>query len=215
MYHRPYSKKNDVTGVILLGACTGEEIEGLKEDGIQNIIAAECNPHLYDKHVLPKLGENDYLITNAVSNVDHEEVTFYLIAKDSFDNYGKTFDNPGCSSLMPLKDHLKYYPQINHTEETMVETITVDTFIKENNIDPTNYQMLMMDLQGGELNALLGMKETIKNIKYVYTEITHPEMYEGGVTSKTLINHLRDLGFELKEYFPMHTTWGDAIFERV
>lgn len=214
MYHNKVFSAFKPTGVIILGACMGEEFNDIRLNGATKIVAAECNPHLIDKYIRPKLTENDYLITDAISDVDGDNVTFYLHAADKFDNFGKTFDNPGCSSLLPLKDHLKWYPHINVTEEITVNTTTVDTFFRKNNIDPSEYNMLMMDLQGAELKAISGMKEILPHIDVIYTEITHNEMYAGGATSREMVRLFSELGFDLQEYFPMHQTWGDAWFKR-
>ena len=43
-----------------------------------------------------------------------------------------------------------------------LKSITIDTFVKNNNIDIKNYNHWVIDIQGAELLALKGAKESLK-----------------------------------------------------
>ena len=45
-----------------------------------------------------------------------------------------------------------------------LKSITIDTFVKNNNIDIKNYNHWVIDIQGAELLALKGAKESLKNV---------------------------------------------------
>ena len=70
----------------------------------------------------------------------------------------------------------------------------MDTFIDENKIDKID--LLCMDLQGYELNALQSLGNHLHNIKYIITECSIKSTYINGVSFKELNKYLNDYNFK-------------------
>jgi len=98
-----------------------------------------------------------------------------------------------------------------------VEMTTIDGWAKSCGDIPV--QLMKFDIQGGELQALRGAGETLKNSTLlVYTEILFNPLYEGGSIYSEIDLLLRDSGFILYDiYKPRYSEngvllWGNAIF---
>jgi hypothetical protein len=86
------------------------------------------------------------------------------------------------------------YNRLNPQNEIIIDGIRLDTFIENNNL--TNIDMLCMDLQGYELNALKSMGRYLKNIKYIITEASINSTYIGGCSFSELNEYLNSFGFK-------------------
>ena len=76
----------------------------------------------------------------------------------------------------------------------MLNGIRLDTFINQNNIN--NIDLLCMDLQGYELNALKSLGNHLYNIKYIITECSIKSTYINGVSFKELEEYLKNYNFK-------------------
>jgi FkbM family methyltransferase len=192
-------------GIIHLGAYVGEEAAEYKAAGAERVLWVEAVPEAFRQ-----LQENikglpgHCAFQAAVSDVDDVDAGF------------RVMNSVPSSSLLPLKLHLVKYPGIVETQVIPVKTVTVDTLIKRNGIDPKLYDFLAMDLQGGEMKALLGMKECLPSIRGIYTEINAEELYEGCTLLPEFTAYLHERGFDLKEVKLWSETdgWGDAFYAR-
>lgn len=118
--------------------------------------------------------------------------------------------NTGMSNslLRPVK-HLEQYPGIQFTETEEVEVRPLDEIIEHLGFKGN---LLVMDVQGYELEVLKGATETLKGIDYIYTEVNRDEVYEGCARIEQLDEFLRD--FSRVETSWAGGTWGDAIYKR-
>jgi FkbM family methyltransferase len=115
--------------------------------------------------------------------------------------------NGQSSSLLPLAQHLSYYPHIVEVEARTVTTTTIDAL----GLHP---DMLNLDIQGAELEALIGGNRTLQNVRWVYTEVSSEPLYEGGVLEPELTGYLSDAGFvKVAEEWTGYG-WGDALYAR-
>ena len=102
--------------------------------------------------------------------------------------------------------------------ELEINTITLDEFVKQNQIDKID--ILKLDVQGAEYMVLEGAHETLKKRKVgiVYTEIITMPTYENQKSIEEIIAIYKSYGFELFNlYNYSRTNWGqlrqiDAIF---
>jgi FkbM family methyltransferase len=146
------------------------------------VYSFEANP---DSAVLVKENQkcypNTYCINKAISNYDGKNI-FYLLP-----------GNIGASSL--LKPSGGYAGDKYDTIE--VEVITIKKFCEENSIP--NIDILWMDLQGNELNALKGMGDMLYNTKIICSEIGLKSSYENHTLYDEIVNYLEKYGFEVSE----------------
>lgn len=190
-------------GILHLGACTGEEADYY--DAVQpNIVVwFDCNPRTHDQ-LIQNVGHrnNHHVIYKAVTNVDDVDLDFHIT------------NNNASSSVLPLKDHLKIYPDITEVDTIKVRGTTVDTALKDNNFEPYQFDFANLDLQGYELKALLGMTNVIFYLKWIYTEVNFQELYAGCCTMKDIESFLAVHGFKLIRIADTKLGWADAYFAR-
>lgn len=114
------------------------------------------------------------------------EAEFYLSEKD---------DEPwGSSSLRKPKEHLKFHPQIKFNDTEVVETISLDSFLNKNKIEKVD--LLWLDLQGSEPEVLMASK-LLHRIKFLYTEVSLKESYEGSILYNELKQFMINKDFEV------------------
>ncbi len=195
--------KINLKGIVHVGACLGEEWPIYKEF-TDRVVWIEANPHL-----IPTIKQNvphyQPILNYAICDVDDETRKFNLI-------YSDDRTNPGCSSLLELKEHAYYYPMIKKVEEIQVKTKTLDSLLKKNWISTHN--MLNLDIQGAELLALKGGVEFLKGLDIIYTEFAVKELYEGCCQLRDLNKFLAYQGFKQYDIEFAHPTWGDVIYVR-
>jgi len=176
------------------------------------VYAFECNPDCLEL-CRKNFNKNVYLIESAVSINDGFE-TFY-----PFDLH--KYNNIGASSMLKI-DFTKRnkndpdYNRPNPQKEITVPSTRLDTFMNKMSIK--NIDLLCMDLQGYELNALKSLSEKINNIKYIITETCINSTYTNGTTFSEINEYLENYGFkyicsdEFKYEFPNTDITGFSEF---
>lgn len=188
-------------GIIHIGAHKAEELNDYLAARVFDIIWIEGNSKLYSdlKSKLKFLTDNK--VFNAIiSDTDGQEVTFHIT------------NNGESSSILELERHKIHHPQIHVTESVVGKTTTFDTLAKENNLDLSKYDFLNLDIQGAELLALKGMPNTLKSIKYLYTEVNTGEVYKNCAKMDEMDEYLKTFGFERVETHITEYEWGDAFY---
>jgi len=129
----------------------------------------------------------------------------------------------GTNSLLPTVDDVGYWvtPDLVTNIATIeVAVTTIDDFCKQEIID--EIQILKMDIQGGELRALEGATEKLRqgSVSLIYTEILFVPIYEGQALFYEICNFLSGYGYTLFNMYNCccsrkgQVKWGDAIFIR-
>ncbi|MFA5770864.1 MAG: FkbM family methyltransferase [Patescibacteria group bacterium] len=127
--------------------------------------------------------KNVEIVQSAVSDKSEAEATEMFIS-----------DNSSCSSsLLKPKDHLIYYPTVHFDKKITVSTVFLPTWLEKNNLKMID--LLWIDVQGAELNIFRSLADEIKNIHYIYTEVSLKEFYEGGASFGSLKEYLGKFGF--------------------
>jgi len=157
----------------------------------------ECNPDCLIECKKNKANfnkdENEriILIENAVS-IDNNKVLFR-----PFDL--SIYNNMGSSSMLEIDFSMrnKDDPDYNKgkvQKEIEVNGIRIDTYMENNNIQ--NIDLLCIDLQGYELQAIKSMGEKIKTVKYIITECSIVSTYKNGAIFSELNDYLEKYGFK-------------------
>lgn len=188
--------KKQIKTIFELGSRDLLDAQKLYEHYKCPVYSFECNPDclIECKNNYSNFDEitrqNIYLIEKAVS-LDTQKVSFF-----PFDL--TKFDNKGASSMFKI-DFTKRdlsdpdYNRENPQKEITVDGIRIDEFLLANNIQ--NIDLLCMDLQGYELNAIKSIGNHIQNVKYIITECSISSTYENGATFIELINYLNKYNF--------------------
>lgn len=174
------------------------------------IYAFECNPNTLNicKKNIENYRDRITLIEGAVCDYDGE-ITFYPInQKKTITSW--TDGNPGASSL--FKSNGTYDVETYVQDEIKTNCHRLDTIIKKHTIK--NVDIIWMDLQGAELLAMKGLGDFIKGVKYIHTEVSFKEMYEGQVMFMELNDFFISRGFNVKNNLTMNGWQEDIIYEK-
>ena len=154
----------------------------------------ECNPDclIECKKNKAKFNEDEnkriILIENAVS-IDNSKVLFR-----PFDL--SIYNNMGSSSILEIDFSMrnKNDPDYNRgkvQKQIEVNGIRIDTYMENNNIQ--NIDLLCIDLQGYELQAIKSLGEKIKTVKYIITECSIVSTYKNGAIFCQLNDYLKNM----------------------
>lgn len=192
-------------GIIHVGAHHGHELYRYLEHEIKNILMFEPLEKAF-KHlqfnisqITPSYDVNIIAEKIALGNCSGEAEMFVEEA-----NTGMS------SSLLEPALHIEQYPHITFDKKEKVKIITLDDFLRDN--DPLKYDFINIDVQGYELNVFTGAVETLKNIKYIISEVNREELYKGCAKVEELDAFLGHFGFTRKITDWEGQTWGDAFY---
>lgn len=160
------------------------------------IYSFECNPDclVECKKNYENLNEfsqkNIFLIEKAVS-LNDGEAKFYPFDLTKYDNMGS-------SSMYKIDFSMRHpndpdFNRENPQKEIIVDSVRLDTFINENHIQ--NIDLLCIDLQGYELNAIKSLGEHLHNVKYIIIECSIKNTYINGCSFLELSDYLKKFNF--------------------
>mgnify|MGYP002628664863 CR=1 FL=1 len=194
-----YISHNDVLTIFELGS--RDLIDGIamlnEYTKTRKLYSFECNPVCIEKcnklyiTLNDELKDKVHIIPKAVS-LENGKINFMSVDE-------QLMDNCGASSIYEINfsNRTDNDPDKNRTsvqKEISVDAIRLDTFCNNNNIK--NIDLIVMDLQGYELNALKSLGLLLKNVKYIITETCIESTYKGGCNFKELYDLLSHNGFE-------------------
>lgn len=110
------------------------------------------------------------------------------------------------SSLRRPKNHLRKHPSVTFGGVTQVDVVTLDSYAQARGIGEIDF--IWADVQGAEGDVIRGGRETLARTKYLYTEFSDEELYEGQVSLRELLAMLSD--FRLVQNYET-----DVLLERV
>jgi FkbM family methyltransferase len=119
--------------------------------------------------------------------------------------------NSQSSSLLELGMHASFYPSIQLETKVRVNTRRIDSlFDAEERFDFVN-----LDIQGAELEALIGMGNLLDSVNWVYSEVNWSELYKGCALIEEIDQFLMNKGFvRAATYREPFVGWGDALYMR-
>jgi FkbM family methyltransferase len=193
-----------IDNILHIGACLGEEISFYQRLQPKKIYWFEPNPKLFEQ-----LNKN-------VTKQDFTSIVFpYAVSSKKgtaefniIENETKT--NPGCSSLQNLKIHAELYQDITKVDTCIVNTINIDEFLSENNLE-SNFDLISLDTQGHDFE-ILSSSELIFNAKVIVIETAKVELYEGQKVDTEIDALLESKGYYKNYYHSFHSTWGDSLY---
>ena len=181
----------DSSGILHLGAHRGSEAEVYNWFN-KKVIWVEGYPQIYENL---KQNINNYYQQESILALlgdKNEIVKFYVSNKDS-----------SCSSIFDFSNEVKNKKLWSNLDLKMLKTTSLemkklDDVLSQNNINPKDYNHWIVDLQGAELQTLMGAKESIKYCKSIYIEISKKQYYDGSSTKwEDLKNYLISVNFML------------------
>jgi len=118
-------------------------------------------------------------------------------------------NNSQSSSLLDLDLHKLLYPEISVVNSIPKITQRIDEIL------PIGFspELLNIDIQGAEKEALIGCGDLLRDIKYIYSEVNKVSIYQGCTLVWDLDDYLCNFGFKriLTSWYKNHG-WGDALY---
>jgi FkbM family methyltransferase len=191
--------KTPLNGVLHIGAHDCEEMKfynswGVPEDKIVWVDAIQAKVDQGKSRGIPNIYQA------VVTDKDDATVVFHQS------------NNVQSSSILNLKTHLQEHPWVHYVNHTSMQTITIDTFFKRNNLDASQYTFWNLDIQGAELLALKGGVESLKYANALYLEVNVKELYENCALIGDLDKFLLPMGFSRAHTHMTPHGWGDALY---
>lgn len=93
-------------------------------------------------------------------------------------------------SIRPPKNHLIKAPWVTFEQTITVPTMTLDSWRAQHGIGPIDF--IWMDVQGAEIDVINGAKHALTQTRFLYTEYSNRELYEGQANMKRLLELLPD-----------------------
>lgn len=194
-------------GVIHIGAHTGEERILYKRCGLK-VLWVEAIPRVFETLQKNIQGYKNQTAANAL--ITDKDGEFYDF---------KVSNNGASSSIYDFKDHEELWPEVKMSETIRLKSKTLVSLLAEMKLSASDYDALILDVQGAELVVLKGVAPVIKNMRFVQTEAADFELYKGSCTVDMLVSAMADWGFKVqrKDCFASKPGVGscyDILFER-
>jgi FkbM family methyltransferase len=190
------------TGIVHIGAHDCEERAIYEKAGLDDtkVIWIEGNPLVYER--TKKAVPDTVQLYRALVSDKEEDVDFIVT------------NNSLSSSFLELKEHLVEHPYVYEILRMKLKTTTLPQLYTSANIDPTKYDMLVMDIQGAELHALKGMGELVNSFTHIYLEVNTKELYKNCGLLDDVREYLEKYNFVIKDISMSEHGWGDAYFAK-
>jgi FkbM family methyltransferase len=198
-FEQLYEKYNmNVTGVIHIGGHFGQELSIYnKYPSIKNVVVFEPDPQTFK--ILQENAKN----FNNVLCINKGLGPF----KCKMDFYKETANNGQSNSVLQPALHLQQYPNIIFDQKSEIQIYPLDDFEPQPSLNLIN-----IDVQGFELEVFRGAKKTLKNIKYIITEVNRAEVYKNCCQIEELDEFLGKYEFKRMETNWAGNIWGDSLY---
>jgi FkbM family methyltransferase len=165
---KPAMFPTPVTGVVHVGANSGQEREAYRDLGL-HVLWVEPIPEVFAQLVANIRGiRNQRAVQALVTDRDGQECDFHVA-----NNQGAS------SSLLDFDEHRKIWPDVAYVETLRLTSTTLATLFERERIDPSRYQALVVDTQGSELLVLRGSLPILSAFTYIMVEAADFESYAG------------------------------------
>lgn len=193
------------TGILHVGANTGQEAPDYYSSGVEKTIWVEADPTLM-KHLISNLVPySHHLVFNdCCTDEDGKEVTFNIA-----NNGGQS------SSILALGTHAQVHPEVHYVSFMSMRTTRIDTLLARNKLNIEDYSFVNIDIQGAELLCLKGFGELLNKVDHLYIEVNDNELYTGAALFPEVRDYLSTFGFTMREkVMSGNHGWGDCYFSK-
>jgi FkbM family methyltransferase len=187
----------DIKGVIQVGSNIGQEIS-LFRQYTNNIICFEPIPEIY-----------------SILKSRNPDLACYNIGLGEISEIKEMFissNNGESSSFLKPLNHTKSFSHINFNQKKSLEIRRFD----ELDIDVSNFNVLVSDTQGFEIQVMKGFGDLLKELDFIYVEYIENELYENDSNLKSITEYVESLGFETEMIIPeIKGVFGNVLYKKI
>jgi len=104
------------------------------------------------------------------------------------------------------------HPDVSCIASFFIKTSTLDAEITQSQV---KYKVLVLDVQGAELEVLKGGVRTLQDVGYIFSEISTLELYRNNPLANQIEHYLEENGFVFAaSSLNRNTGWGEGLFIR-
>lgn len=194
-----------VRGVIHVGAHEGVEHELYNSMGIRRQLFIEPHPETFRR-----------LASHVPNNAEVRLLNIACGAKPGRATMYETSGNDGASnSLLEPNAHLNEMHNIATSGTVEIEVQPLDDAIPAANLQPKDFNIIVLDVQGFELEVLRGSVKTLtQHTDAIFCEIQRISLYRDGVLAPEIDAFMRQHGFERVMTQWMAASFGDGLYLR-
>jgi len=201
MHHCFMKYKVAVKGVLHVGGHLGEEYPIYKKSGAQKIVFFEPMPDFFNELAKKLKGHDDVILINKALGSQNETREIHI--------------NRGSGESTSFLKPTALYDGFFKDTTVPLEIVTLDSLLPSLS-DSHVFNMVVTDTQGFDLEVLKGAKNTLKQMDYVYTEVSKGH-YHGEPTLEDFDIFLKTFGFrrvEISMYgsWQGEDEWGDMFY---
>lgn len=115
------------------------------------------------------------------------------------------------SSIKTPTQHPKTYPWMEFKKQVEVKTISLDSWVKQNDIRLIDF--IWSDIQGAEREMIRGATEALKITRYLYTEYGETNVYAGAMTREETIALMQEHDFKVVPKYSKQGLEGNLLFK--
>lgn len=184
-------------GIVHIGAHNGEESIEYDQMGWYPVVWLEAIPTLAEELKLRLDASKNRVIQALVWSESGVTLEFKVASQTM------------ASSVFSFGTHAKLYPKIQEQSVLKLKSVRLDEILKPEEI----IDLVILDIQGAELHALQGLGNRINEVKWIYTEVSKGNLYEGGVRLNELDAFLKSRGFKRSSTRILRGEgWGEALY---
>ena len=202
--HPEYEFIKESTGVIHVGASYGQERDIYADAGLP-VIWIEAIPEVYEALAGNLIGRyrRQKAVNCLITDQDDVETEFFIA-----NNGGMS------SSVLRLGDHQHIWPDIAYIYKLLLKSKRLDTALADE--DLSQYNTLVLDVQGAELKVLAGAENVLKHMKFIRCEAADFHIYEDCALDWQLDEFFQKRGFQRVKFWQFDktlTTPGKGMYE--
>lgn len=183
----------EYSNIVEIGAHVGRDTARLQEyrgkDGLMFVFEPDPRNVPVLKEKIAGFGNGISLIEKAVG-IQRGGSTFFLSSgKPPYedDTFNEVKNHTASSSLKAPAGHLSRFPWVTFNDMAYVEVTTLDTHFENG---PEKIDLIWADIQGAELDMILGGQKALAKTRFLYMEFNDNEMYVGQKGLDTLLVNL-------------------------
>jgi FkbM family methyltransferase len=196
-------------GLIHVGAGFGRDVAAYRQLEVPRVVLVEALDGAFGG-LKKEIGDNPTMhpVRALCSSLAGVQSNFYIAS-----NAGVS------SSMLKPRRHLIEAPTVEFPLTVKIVTTTLDSVIADLEASSVGFSLgqtdvLIVEVQGAELQVLKGASRTLQRVRYVYATVFSGGLFEKETDFGDLQAFLRCYGFRLNNLALTKHGWGHAFFLR-